>query len=54
MLLPFLHDNDGWQDRLAQLQTPSSDAEANDSTGDTAGKEEKAEDELQANGGTKP
>lgn len=54
MLLPFLHDNQGWQDRLVQIQTRSVDAGAATSTGDRSGDEKKCEDEVQKNGGTEP
>jgi len=51
MLLRFLHDNQGWQDRLAQLQTPSGDGGAAAGTDGTSGDGKKTEDERQKSGG---
>lgn len=55
MLLPFLHDNQGWQDRLVQIQTRSGDGGgATAGTDGRAGDEKKSEDQVQKGGDTKP
>ena len=51
MLLPFLHDNDGWVDRLAQLGTPFGDANTDDANGDMPNGGRENKDEMRTRGG---
>lgn len=53
MLLPFLHDNQGWQDRLVQIQTRSRGGGATAGKGDRSEDEKKSEDGVHRSGGTK-